>query len=151
VQSEKANPYTQPYDPGLSVTVPPSVEAVGAGPEFRAMIERTNAVYDDLKKIAGEAAAYVLTNAHRRRVLFKVNVRELYHIARLRQDFSAQWDIRCIASRMTALVAKVMPLACLILGGKDAWPALYEKAFSRPPKLFPLDIRKSRPLIREEP
>jgi flavin-dependent thymidylate synthase len=133
----------QPYDPVLGATVPPSVEAIGAGPEFRAMIERTNDVHEDLRRTAGEAAAaYVLTNAHRRRVLFKVNVRELYHIARLRQDFAAQWDIRGLAARMTALAARTMPLACLLLGGKDSYPAMYEKAFGRPPALRPPDIRK---------
>jgi flavin-dependent thymidylate synthase len=134
---------TQPYDPDLGVTVPPSVEAIGAGPEFRSMIERTNAVHADLRRTAGEAAAaYVLTNAHRRRALIKVNLRELYHIARLRQDFAAQWDIRALAAAMTGPARKVMPLAGLLLGGKDAYPALYRKAFGRPPKLFPPDITK---------
>jgi hypothetical protein len=134
---------TQLYDPGLGVTVPPSIEAIGAGPEFRSVIERTDAAYTDLCRAAGEAAAaYVLTNAHRRRALIKVNLRELYHIARLRQDFAAQWDIRALVSAMTGPARKSMPLAGLLLGGKDAYPALYRKAFGRPPKLLPPDIRK---------
>lgn len=134
---------TQPYDPDLGVTVPPSIEAIGAGAEFRAMIERTNAVHDELRRAAGEtAAAYVLTNAHRRRALLKVNVRELYHIARLRQDFAAQWDIRALTAAMTGLARKKMPLASLLLGGKDAYPALYRKVFGRLPKLISPDIRK---------
>lgn len=133
----------QPYDPDLGVTVPPSIEAVGAGREFRSMIARTNDVYADLRRTAGEAAAaYVLTNAHRRRALIKVNMRELYHIARLRQDFAAQWDIRGLAAAMTGAARKAMPLAGLLLGGKDAYPALYRKAFGRPPKLLPPDLRK---------
>ncbi len=133
----------QPYDPGLGVTVPPSIEAIGAGPEFRSMIERTDAAYADLRRSAGEsAAAYVLTNAHRRRVLIKVNLRELYHIARLRQDFAAQWDIRSIVAAMTGPARKAMPLAGLLLGGKDAYPDLYRKAFGRLPKLMPPNIRK---------
>ncbi len=133
----------KPYDPGLGATVPPSVEALGAGREFRAMIERTNDVYAELRRAAGEAAAaYVLTNAHRRRALIKVNMRELYHIARLRQDFAAQWDIRALVAAMTGAARKAMPLAGLLLGGKDAYPALYQKAFGRPPKLIPPDIRK---------
>ena len=134
---------TQPYDPGLGVTIPPSIEAVGAGPEFRSMIERTDAAYAELREAAGApAAAYVLTNAHRRRALIKVNLRELYHIARLRQDFAAQWDIRGLAAEMTRVARQSMPLASLLLGGKDAYPALYQKAFGRPPKVAPPDIRK---------
>ena len=85
----------------------------------------------------GPAAAYVLTNAHRRRVLLKVNVRELYHISRLREDPTAQWEIRQIAGRMSDLARKEMPLSCLLLGGKEQFPALYQKVFGKPPKISP--------------
>jgi len=127
----------QDYDPALGVTVPPSVEAVGASREFRELIARTNETYESLRPKAGPAAAYVLTNAHRRRVLLKVNVRELYHISRLREDPTAQWEIREIAGRMSGLAKKEMPLSCLLLGGKDRYPALYQKVFGRLPKAPP--------------
>jgi len=127
----------QDYDPALEVNVPPSIEAIGAGREFRELIVRTNETHATLQPKAGRAAAYVLTNAHRRRVLLKVNVRELYHISRLREDPTAQWEIRKIAGRMTDLARKEMPLSCLLLGGKDRYPALYEKVFGQPPKLSP--------------
>ena len=52
------------------------------------------------RKKAPLAAAYVLTNAHRKRVLMKFNARELYHLARLRADAHAQWDIRELAEKM---------------------------------------------------
>jgi flavin-dependent thymidylate synthase len=127
----------QDYDPALGATIPPSIEAVGAGREFRELIARTNATYEDLLPKAGPAAAYVLTNAHRRRVLLKVNVRELYHISRLREDPTAQWEIREIAGRMSGLARKEMPLSGLLLGGKDKYPALYQKVFGKLPKSLP--------------
>jgi thymidylate synthase ThyX len=127
----------QDYDPALDVTVPPSIEAIGAGHEFRDLIARTNETYSTLLPKTGPAAAYVLTNAHRRRVLLKVNVRELYHISRLREDPTAQWEIREIVGRMSDLARKEMPLSCMLLGGKDRYPALYEKIFGQPPKLSP--------------
>jgi len=127
----------QDYDPALGATVPPSIEAIGAGREFRELVARTNETYAALLPKAGPAAAYVLTNAHRRRVLLKVNIRELYHISRLREDPTAQWEIREIAGRMSSLARKEMPLSCLLLGGKDRYPALYEKVFGQPPKLSP--------------
>ena len=127
----------QDYDPALGVTVPPSVEAVGAGREFRELVARTNETYKMLLPKAGPAAAYVLTNAHRRRVLLKVNVRELYHISRLREDPTAQWEIREIAGRMSGLARKEMPLSGLLLSGKDSYPALYQKVFGKPPKFSP--------------
>jgi hypothetical protein len=127
----------QDYDPALGVTVPPSIEAVGAGRQFRDLVARTNETYKALFPKAGPAAAYVLTNAHRRRVLLKVNVRELYHISRLREDPTAQWEIREIAGRMSGLARKEMPLCGLLLGGKDKYPALYQKVFGKPPKAAP--------------
>ena len=128
---------SQDYDPALGVTMPPTIEAVGAGRDFRELIARTNETYAALLPKAGPAAAYVLTNAHRRRVLLKVNVRELYHVSRLREDPSAQWEIREAAGRMSELARKEMPLSCMLLGSKDRYPALYQKVFGSPPKLSP--------------
>jgi len=130
----------QRYDPGLGVTVPPSVLEIGAEKEFRAVIDRTNETHAVLEKEIGPAADYVLTNAHRRRALLKVNVRELYHISRLREDGTAQWEIRRAAAEMSRLAKKALPLTCLMLGGKDAYPETYAKVFGRPPKMSPPKI-----------
>ncbi|MGZ5499314.1 MAG: FAD-dependent thymidylate synthase, partial [Candidatus Aminicenantales bacterium] len=130
----------QRYDPALGVTVPPSVIEAGAEREFLAVIDRTNETHARLERDIGPAADYVLTNAHRRRALLKVNVRELYHISRLRQDATAQWEIRRIAAEMSRLAGKVMPLSCLLLGGKDAYPGVYASVFGRPPKMAPPGI-----------
>lgn len=127
----------QRSDPGLGVTVPPSVREAGAEKEFLSVIARTNDTHARLEKRIGPAADYVLTNAHRRRALLKVNVRELYHISRLRQDATAQWEIREVAAKMSRLAARVMPLSCLLLGGKDAYPGIYAKVFGRAPKMAP--------------
>ena len=132
----------QRYDPALGVTVPPSISEAGVEKEFLAAIDRTNETHARLERDIGPAADYVLTNAHRRRALLKVNVRELYHISRLRQDATAQWEIRRIAAEMSRLAGKVMPLSCLLLGGKDAYPGVYASVFSRPPKTAPPQIFK---------
>jgi flavin-dependent thymidylate synthase len=127
----------QRYDPALGVTVPPSVREIGAEKEFRRMVERTEAAHAALAKAVGPAADYVLTNAHRRRALIKLNVRELYHLSRLREDGSAQWEIRSVAADMSRLARKALPLASLLLGGKDAYPELYARVFGRTPKMAP--------------
>lgn len=128
---------TQKYDINLGVTVPPSIEEIGFRKAFCEMIDRTNDVYACLKEKTGRAADYVLTNAHRRRVLFKVNARELYHMSRLREDPTAQWDIRQTVGKMTALAREVMPLTCLLLGGKESYPDVYRSVFGRRPKFDP--------------
>ncbi len=127
----------QGYHPGLGVTVPPSLQEIGARKEFMEIIDETNRVYSLLKEKTDYGAEYVMTNAHRRRVLLKVNARELYHISRLREDSTAQWDIREVAGEISRLAREVMPLTCLLVGGKDAYPGMYEEVFGRPPKIFP--------------
>ena len=132
----------QDYNPGLGVTMPPSIKEIGAKREFMDMIERTNDVYFRLKNHVGRVADYILTNSHRRRALLKVSARELYHISRLRGDATAQWDIRELSAKMSALAKKAMPLACLLLGGKDKYPNIYKKAFGRSPKMLPPDLKQ---------
>lgn len=127
----------QNYNPGLGVTIPPSIRNIGAEKEFLEVIERTNEAFSRLKQKTPLGANYVLTNAHRRRVLLKVNAREFYHISRLREDATAQWDIKNVVGAMSELAKKVMPLTCLLLGGKDSYPEIYQNVFGCPPKLKP--------------
>ena len=119
----------QDYDPALGVTVPPAVAAVGMEGAFSEIVARTDTLHGELKKAAPAAAAYILTNAHRRRVALKVNARELYHIARLRADGHAQWDIREIAVRMIDQAREAMPLTLMLATGKDAFAELYGRTF----------------------
>jgi flavin-dependent thymidylate synthase len=119
----------QDYNPSLGVTIPEVVRVAGMERDFREVVAGTEAVYAKLNKSAPTAAAYILTNAHRRRVAMKVNARELYHIARLRGDQYAQWDIRQTADKMTALAREVMPLTLLLATGKDDFQRLYDNIF----------------------
>lgn len=109
------------YDPSLDVTLPDTIREAGMEEPFREMINTTNHVYDRILSSTPGAAPYILTNAHRKRVLIKTNVRELYHIARLREDSHSQWDIRHEAGRMVALGRQVMPLSLMYACGKDAF------------------------------
>ena len=76
----------QDYNPQLGVTVPPSIKAIGQQKDFMEIMRHTKNTYEQNQKKAPIAAAYVLTNAHRKRVLMKFNAREIYHLARLRSD-----------------------------------------------------------------
>jgi thymidylate synthase ThyX len=59
----------------------------------------------------------------------KINARELYHIARLRGDQFAQWDIRRVAEKMTEAGRRAMPLTLMLATGKDGFGRLYDKIF----------------------
>ncbi|MCP4601034.1 MAG: FAD-dependent thymidylate synthase [Proteobacteria bacterium] len=127
----------QRYEPSLGVTIPPSILEVGMKEEFLSHTAQAEALYSNLYQEFPDVAPYVLTNAHRRRVLVTINLRELYHLVRLREDVHAQWDIRDIAGEMRRLASSVMPLGCSLLCGKDSYPETYEKMFGRPPMILP--------------
>ena len=122
----------QDYDPALGVTIPPSVKAIGRQKEFLQVMNKTREVYDLIHRKNPAAAAYVLTNAHRKRVLMKLNAREMYHLARLRSDSHAQWDIRRLSDSMLKQARKVMPLTLMMACGKDSFSALFGKTFKSP-------------------
>ncbi len=119
----------QDYDPGLGVTIPPAVCAIGQKKQFLEIMRRTQDAYEQIRGKAPLAAPYILTNAHRKRVLMKVNARELYHLARLRSDEHAQWDIRKLSDEMLQAAKKIMPLTLMLACGKDSFTALYKKTF----------------------
>lgn len=120
----------QGYDPALGVTVPPSVTAVGMESAFRNICGRTEEAWERIRRETPAAAAYVLTNAHRRRVAIRVSARELYHFARVRADRHAQWDIRETAEQMVEQGRKAMPLTLMLASGKDSFDALRGRVFS---------------------
>jgi flavin-dependent thymidylate synthase len=125
----------QGYEPELGLTIPESVIQVGEEKEFTRIAKESAAVYKKIEKEYPGLGSYILTNAHRKRVLLSVNLRELYHISRLREDPTAQWDIRYKTNKMSKLAKKVMPITTLLLGGKSDYPKIYSKLFGKLPKI----------------
>lgn len=126
---------SQPYDPALGVTVPENIKEIGMEDYFLEVVDKTNEVYDAIKKEAPVAAPYILTNAHRKRVLVRINAREMYHISRLREDAHAQWDIQNISREMTKKAREVMPLIFSLIGGKDRYNEIYKDVYGTFPKI----------------
>ncbi len=119
----------QGYDPTLGVTIPPAISETGMERQFLEIIYRTEEMYNHVRKVAPLAAEYILTNAHRKRIAMKINARELYHIARIRADRHAQWDIRQTAQSMLSMGKEVMPLTLMLATGKDNFSSLHERLF----------------------
>jgi thymidylate synthase ThyX len=126
---------SQRYDPSLGITVPDSIIETGLEKDFRDIAARSEEVYLKINKVSPAAAPYILTNAHRKRVLCRVNARELYHLVRLRDDAHAQWDIRNVAALMGSEAKKAMPLTFELLCGKDKYNETYKHIFGKAPKV----------------
>lgn len=124
---------SQRYDPGLGNTIPGNIKEIGLGGYFMEIVEKTNEVYEAVRKESPVAAPYILTNSHRKRVLVRMNARELYHISRLREDAHAQWDIQNISRDMAAQARKAMPMTFGLIGGKDKYSDIYQNIFGEKP------------------
>lgn len=122
---------SQNYNPDLGTIIPETIKKNELAKEFGKITKGTEDVFKKLKKINERAAFYVLTNAHQRDVFLKCNLRELYHISRLREDIHAQWEIREIAKEMTKLAKKKTPFATLMLCGKHEYSETYKKTFKK--------------------
>jgi flavin-dependent thymidylate synthase len=120
----------QDYDPRLGVTVPSSFAETGLTGSLDDLRREAESLHGLLLEQAGPAAAaYVLLNAHRRRVILGLNVRELYHVARLRCDAHAQWDIRQVCERMLHLARERIPGLLLLACGKDRFAEMRRIVF----------------------
>ncbi len=103
------------YDPILGVTVPASISGAGLEDDLMTGMHEAETAAGTL----GKLYPYMLTNAHRRRVVLSMNGRELYHFSRLREDAHAQWDIREIAHIMMSSLREKAPLTFMLTGGKS--------------------------------
>ncbi|MBN1883224.1 MAG: FAD-dependent thymidylate synthase [Deltaproteobacteria bacterium] len=119
-----------PYDSTLGVTIPPSITEAGLEKPMMEAVDASESFYHTIVKRLPGCAEYILTNAHRRRVLVSMNLRELYHVARLRMDETAQWDIRYLAADMVAAAADKMPTAAALAVGKDAFETTKRDLYS---------------------
>lgn len=109
----------QDYDISLGYTVPQNIIDAGAELIFIDVMKRTEEFYSRIKDIFPDEKNYILTNAHRRRVLLKLNGRALYHFISLRLDEHAQWDIRACAEIIRNKIREIAPAASILLYGKS--------------------------------
>ncbi|MCP4481802.1 MAG: FAD-dependent thymidylate synthase [bacterium] len=122
---------SQPYDLNCGLKIPQVIKEIGYLDKFMDIAKQTKEIYRYLKEKYGNSSAeYILLNAHRRRVLIKINARELYHLSRLREDVHAQWDIREVTVQMVEQAKKVAPLTLFLIGGKDRFQEIYNKVYS---------------------
>jgi thymidylate synthase ThyX len=77
-------------NPYHGITIPPRIKEAGLEHLLVDLAKKSEALYEEL----GELGAYVILNAHRRRVVAHFDLWEAYHLINLRTSEHAQWDIR---------------------------------------------------------
>lgn len=124
----------QNYDVRLGYTIPPHIHDADCVAMFEESLARSLEMYQIIREIlagvSSDAAQYALTNAHRRKVIFQANAREMTHFSRLREDKHAQWDIRNIATKMVQLAREACPGIMQFACGKDSFATMRKSVFS---------------------
>jgi thymidylate synthase ThyX len=112
---------SQSYNPNLGSTIPLSIKQTNLKEDFNNIMNETNEFYSKLIKngFSKEVAQYVLTNAHKRRVLYDANNRQIHAFGSERLNLPAQWDIRNLAKQYVNLLKKESPLTLKYVCGKD--------------------------------
>ncbi len=89
--------------------VPRAMDEAGFGRRFRDAIDQATDAYHAVARGLPSAAAYLVTNAHNRRFLATINLRELYSMVPLRARESGHFSYRRIALLVHEAVRDIHP------------------------------------------
>lgn len=93
----------------LGYAVPRAIDEAGVGDQFRDALDRATDVARLIARDLPRDAAYLVTNAHNRRFLATMNLRELYSMVPLRAREAGHFSYRRIAMLVYEAVRAVHP------------------------------------------
>ena len=99
----------QPLTVANGYLVPPLLEEAGLKDEFVAVMEQVHDAYWRLAELSPAVAQYVVTHAHKRRLIAKMNLRECYHLFKLRTQLQAHFSIRAPIEKAMRLAVETHP------------------------------------------
>jgi flavin-dependent thymidylate synthase len=123
----------QDYGSVSGAIIPPSIEEAGLSDKFLAAVRWAQDAACELHGDHPQLAPYLLTNAHKKRVLMHANARELYHFARLRCDEHAQWEIRRLGQQVMEIAWREWPNVFRLACGKDRFAETYRRIYPEDP------------------
>ena len=100
----------QPATVDLGYIVPDIVLEAGLENQFRDAMETAAEGYHRVAGASPDVAAYLVTHAHLRRVLSKLNLRECYHLFKLRTSPQAHFTLRRVMHQALDLARERHPL-----------------------------------------
>ena len=100
----------QPATVDLGYIVPEIVVEAGLEQRFRDAMDTAREAYHRIAGASPDVAAYVVTHAHLRRVLSKLNLRECYHLFKLRTSPQAHFTLRRVMQQALDLARERHPL-----------------------------------------
>ena len=94
---------------GNGYVIPPLFLQAGLREDFERAMGKSEEGYRRIAEVSPKAAQYLVTHAHKRRVLTKVNLRECYHLFKLRTQPQAHFSIRGPMENAMKLAVEVHP------------------------------------------
>lgn len=102
-----------------SPVVPKLIQAVGREEIWLELMNNASDLRANLTALSPDLAPYARLNADRVKLLVKMNLREIYHLVRLRSDTHAQWEINRLSHLIEKNLAELAPGATAFLCGKS--------------------------------
>jgi thymidylate synthase ThyX len=99
----------QPLTVAHGALTPELIEQAGLSNEFSEVMEVSESGFWKLGRAYPLLAPYLVTHAHKRRVLTKMNLRECYHLFKLRTQRQAHFSIRLVMDKALHEAVKVHP------------------------------------------
>jgi len=99
----------QPLTVSHGTLVPSLISEAGLEERFNEAVARAEDGFWKLQEVFPALAPYLVTHAHKRRILTKVNVRECYHLFKLRTQPQAHFSIREVMDKALRLAVDVHP------------------------------------------
>lgn len=93
----------------LGYAIPKAISEAGFEQPYRQVMDSAAAAYEELAAWNPAVAAYVVPNAFNRRVLCRLNMREMFHLTRLRCSPNAHFSMRRAARAMAKNMQAVHP------------------------------------------
>ncbi len=116
----------QPPTVELGYAVPSAFEEAGLGPRYREAVDSATAASITIGRDLPHEAGYLVTNAHNRRFLLTLNLRELFHLIPLRAREAGHFSYRRIALMLLEAVREVHPGLAARIPFADPPPASAE-------------------------
>ncbi|MQF69246.1 hypothetical protein FIM12_02780 [SAR202 cluster bacterium AD-804-J14_MRT_500m] len=115
----------QPLTVIHGILVPPLVQDAGLEDQFSEEVHLAENVFRRISESFPVIAPYLVTHAHLRRLITKANLRECYHLFKLRTQAQAHFSIRDVMDQALHLVVDVHPQLFRYLPLRDLpdwWP-----------------------------
>ena len=109
----------QPATVELGYVVPQLIMEAGLEGHFRKAMETAENGYRVLSEAFPRVGEYLVTHAHLRRVLSKINLRECYHLFKLRTSPQAHFTLRQVVQEAMSLAMEKHPILFKYLRLRD--------------------------------